>query len=340
MSREVTGDAPRLPASRAILDLDPPDDDEPAPPPLRRPSVPVLVATTLALVLAVAVGCLVVGSTPVPAPTTAPTPSPSTPDLPPPLRAAAAAAALPLDIGLTASVVADGRESGDYTHVKARVSVLNRGGVARRIASVGLVGLGTARVEPLPPGTLAPGDTVALGAEIDVDCAVRTDGGAVFVTVTEIDARGERGDLRVNTFSKDTDPRSVLDPLCPKYRPGLRVTVAASGANGDGVTVRVVNHGNLSGLVTPRHAPDAGGLRLVSDPALPYDLGPGQAVVATLRVQAAPGTDGCPAGDAGAAAEALYLEAETPYGFSEVTRFPTAAIEAAVRAWIARTGCR
>lgn len=339
MSREVTGDAPRLPASRAILDLDPPPDEEPAPPPLRRPSAAILVATTFALVGAVVVGGLAVGTTPPPVRRAAPAPSPSVPALPPPLQAAAAAAALPIDIGLSAQVVPDGRESGDYTHVKARVSVLNRGGVPRRLASVGVVGLGPVRVEPLPPSSLAPGESVDLGVEVDVDCGLRTDGGAVFVTVSEIDARGERADLRVNTFSKDADPRSALDPLCPQYTPGLRVAVAASGGNGDGVTVRIVNHGNLSGLVTPRNAPDSGGLRLVSDPPLPYDLGPGQAVVATLRVTAAPGTDGCPAAGPEAAAKALYLEAETPYGFTEVTRFPTAAVEAAVRAWIARTDC-
>jgi hypothetical protein len=351
MSREVTGDAPRTGAAVTDLeaDLDDPADasaapggPDAAPPRLRRAH---LLLAALAAVAGLAVAGTVVGGLPErrAAPTPAPTsPAPSgQPEPQEPLLAAQKAASdLPLDLGLWARVTADGRESGDWTHVKAKVSITNMGGAPRRIGAVSVVGLGVATVEA--PGTdLAPQASVDLAASVEVDCeSLATPGVPVVVVITEYDRAGRDIDVRANAFEADPDPRAVLAPLCPAVEPGLRVAVAASGGGADGVTMRLVNHGNLSGLVTPRHAPDAGDLRLVSDPPLPYDLGPGQAVVATLRVAAAAGTDGCPDAGPAAAAEALYLEAETPYGFTAVTGFPTAAVEAAVRAWIARTDCR
>lgn len=350
MSREVTGDAPREGAT--VTDLEADLDDAPHDPadvPDRaapRPRRPHLLAGTLAVVAGLVVAGAVVGG--LPQTDAAPVPPPPTPSVPAPptlpdeplVAAAEAAFDLPLDVGLRARITPNGREGGDWTHVKARISVMNTGGAPRRIGAVTVVGLGRATVEA--PGTDLPAQTsVELAASIEADCAaLQTPGVPVVVVVSEYDRAGRDIDVRANTFEADPDPRAVLAPLCPPVENGLRVAVAASGAGAGGITMRVVNHGNLSGLVTPRHAPDAGDLRLVSDPPLPYDLGPGQALVATLRVAAAAGTDGCPDGDPAAAAAALYLEAETPYGFTEVTGFPTPAVEAAVRAWIARTDCR
>ena len=357
MSREVTGDAPRTGATVADLeaDLDDGPDDGPdaradapggAVPGPRRPH---LLLGAVAVVAGLVVAGAVVGGLPqtdaAPAPPSPTAPSPSVPDPfagpdEPLLAAQKAAADLPLDVGLWARITPNGREGGDWTHVKARISVMNMGGAPRRIGVVQVVGLGAATVEV--PGTDLPAQaSVDLAASIEADCStLQTPGVPVVVVVTEYDRAGRDIDVRANAFEADPDPRAALAPLCPPVENGLRVAVAASGGGADGITMRVVNHGNLSGLVTPRHAPDAGDLRLVSDPPLPYDLGPGQAVVATLRVEAAAGTGGCPDGDAAAAAEALYLEAETPYGFTAVTGFPTTAVEAAVRAWIARTDCR
>ncbi len=179
---------------------------------------------------------------------------------------------------------------------------------------------------------------MTLSATVSADCGARG-GPPAQVRVIELDRQGRRFEALATVVDRGS-VLDVLDPLCPPSRTGLHLAVVLASDGGGGVaTVRVVNHGNLSALVTPRSAPDAGGLRLVSQPPLPYDLGPGQAVVATLDLAATEGTDGCPDGSVREAAAALYLEAETPYVFSEVTGFPQAALEAAVARWSTARGC-
>ncbi|WP_088287180.1 hypothetical protein [Kineosporia sp. A_224] len=337
MSKEVTGSAAPQPPldGGSTVDLDDPAaTEEPQPPRGRLHRYGPTTASVLAVLALVGVGLAQNGAPddrPVPRPSTA-APTASADD------ASDVTADPPVDARLFARVRPAGREGGDLDHVRATVELTNRGGVERRVVAVDLVGLGTATVDTPPAAPLAPQASVTLAATVSADC--ETSGVLpARVRVIELDRQGRRFPALATILDRDT-LLDVLDPLCPPSRTGLHVAVVVASDGGGGVaTVRVVNHGNLSTLVTPRAAPDAGGLRLVSQPPLPYDLGPGQAIVATLELDAADGTDGCPAGSVREAAAALYLEAETPYVFSEVTGFPQAALEAAVERWIADRGC-
>ncbi|MBI4942000.1 MAG: hypothetical protein HY830_14750 [Actinobacteria bacterium] len=342
MSKEVTGSAvPQPPpGGGSAVDLDDPAAaEEPRPPRGRLQRYGPTAASVLAVLALVGVGLTQNGGTddgPAPRPTS-PAPSTAAPTASAD-DASDVTAEPPVDAGLFARVRPAGREGGDLDHVRATVELTNRGGVARRVVDVDLVGLGTATVDTPPAAPLAPQTSVTLAATVSADC----EASGVLparVRVIELDRQGRRFTALATVVDRAA-LLDVLDPLCPPSRTGLHVAVVVASDGGGGVaTVRVVNHGNLSALVTPRSAPDAGGLRLVSQPPLPYDLGPGQAVVATLDLAAAEDSDGCPAGSVREAAAALYLEAETPYVFSEVTGFPLAAVEAAVERWNAARGC-
>jgi hypothetical protein len=337
MSKEVTGSAAPQPPQDGgtAVDLDDPAAPEaPQLPRTRLHRYGPTTASVLAVLALVGVGLAQnggpdAGPAPRPAPTTAPAPTTTADDV---------TAEPPVDAGLFARVSPAGREGGDLDHVGATVELTNRGGVERRVVDVDLVGLGTATLDTPPAAPLAPQASVTLAATVSADCSA-SDPLPVQVRVIELDRQGRRFQALATVLDRDS-LLDVLAPLCPSSRTGLHLAVVVASDGGGGVaTVRIVNHGNLSALVTPRAAPDAGGLRLVSQPPLPYDLGPGQAVVATLDLAAADGTDGCPAGSTRRAAAALYLEAETPYVFSEVTGFPQAALETAVERWSTSRGC-
>jgi hypothetical protein len=332
MSREVTGTGP---------------DDEP-PSRLgalaRSPRVRTAAGTVaaLAVLTGVAVPLTTGGPDRPPTavrPTDRPTDRPTTTDL-------------PVGEGLVAVLVPAGRDGADLTHVDVTVVLNNVMPTTRRLVAVELLGLGPAVVETADGVVMSAGEgPTRLRATVSADCRIRqsADRPDVSVRVTQ------RRDGRLVTELASLDAVAaldVLDPLCPPVVPGLAVRITSTRpAEGGPVTVRIVNHGNRSALVAPRATPDAGRARLVSDPPLPYDLGPGEALVATLDVSLGDATSAaggsttgrtapvCPEQAPAVVADALFLEAETPDGFTAVTGFPTAAVAAAVARATERAGC-
>jgi hypothetical protein len=100
------------------------------------------------------------------------------------------------------------------------------------------------------------------------------------------------------------------------------------------MTVRLVNHGYQSATVVALAGPDAAPARIVTDPVLPFYLGPGEAVTARLRIS----VPGCAVPDPGPAAAALSLEARIPWGFTQVGGWPEGAAQQALEH--AATQCR
>jgi len=221
---------------------------------------------------------------------------------------------------------------------------------------------------------LQPGAATSLAGSVAADCTTRD--GPVVAVVASVIRDGEISAVRAMTAPPGV-LGAVLDPVCPpvdqalavrvtgfRYLTGTARTGAAGAAGatgaagaGDVIVMRLVNHGSQSAQVVALAGPDAGAARLVSDPALPVSLSPGQAVLARIRVvggvcvpaRSAGGsaatssalTSGIPIGaalitDVAAAAQALSLEARIPWGFTQVTGFPTLAVQ---RALALHPGC-
>jgi hypothetical protein len=340
MSREVTGTGPEVTKpSRPGL-----------PAPLARSRRVRAVAGGLAS-LAVVTGAAVWLSTGGPdEQTPRPFPTTTADGAGPPTTAGTRTGSLPVGEGLVATLAAAGTGGADLTRVEVTVILDNGLPTARELVSVEVLGLGPAVVEPVDGVVLPAGRQTRLRATISVDCRVRLETERPDVSVRVVQRRAGR----LVTELAGLDPVASLDvlgPLCPPVTRGLAVRITSSRSAGGGpVTVRIVNHGRRSALVTPRAAPDAGPARLVSDPPLPYDLGPGEALVAVLDVtlvavgattgsttgRAAPG---CPGSAPDVVADALFLEAETRDGYTAVTGFPTTALAAAVARAVERAGC-
>ncbi len=234
-------------------------------------------------------------------------------------------------------VVLPGPAPSDLVHLDVTIEVRNALDTRRTLVDLDVRGLGPALVDPVEGRVVPAGGSVSVPAQITADCVVRQHPTVRFL-VTQRRDDGTVVDEEAVAPPAET-VQGVLDRLCPPVEPGLHVVVAAfAPAPGGEVAVRVVNHGRVSAVVAPRAAPDAGPARLVSDPPLPYDLAPGDSVVARLDVRLRPGS-GCLALRPAAVAAALSLEGETPYGFGEVTGLPPRVLADTVRQRVERAGC-
>jgi hypothetical protein len=206
------------------------------------------------------------------------------------------------------------------------LTLVNRRDEPLVVEQLGLTGLGAALLDLRRPLGAGPELSVQVRGTLTPDCRAQLGEPAARVVLT---GRWGDGPRTTVTVPVRGNVRTVLDPLCPRLKPGFRIAVARTRVDGPGrFTVRLVNHGVLSGRVVPRLGPDAQGLQVTAVPALPVDLSPGGARILRIALD----VPRCPAPRPSEAVRQVSLEAEMRDGFVEVTGWPTALVEATLTA--------
>lgn len=268
----------------------------------------------------------------------------------------------PISLALTHPVP----DRAQLGRVRLQVVIRNATRSPRQLAGVSVIGLGVlllddSRAIATTPITLPPFGSVSLPATLDGDCSARYSP-QVQAGVTLAGPGGGQLPLPASTPGSATLVQA-LAPICPEPVPGMAVgIVGAQPGPGASVLVRLVNYGFVTPQVVITPQPELGPVALGTDPALPLIMSPGQAIVVRLLLTApvCPTPTGKPGSGTGGgrgtgggagtgssdaaqqaaagAAAGLGLEARMAEGYTGVTGWPTALIQAAARSAVRMCG--